>query len=337
MNFKAFIGIDISKLTLDIAILNPEKKTISHRKIDNNEEGFKQLVDMVNEKDASLIQHVMFCMEHTGVYGKPLCSFLSKNQLSYTLQTPLHIKQSMGMRRLKNDKTDAEMLAKYAYLHKEEIKLTNAPPKLLSHIRDLIVYRDRLVKIKVQLEVGIKDFSEFTDKETQLPILRNSNKNIEQISESIKEIEKQIAAAIKSSQEVKEIYNLIVSIPGIGLLIAANLITYTNCFHNFDSWRKFSCYCGVAPFERSSGTSLRLKPKISNMGSRKLKSLLGLAAISAVNYDTEMRAYYSRKIKEGKEKKVVLNAIKNKLISRVFATIKRGTPYVKIQQPIIAS
>jgi hypothetical protein len=73
------------------------------------------------------------------------------------------------------------------------------------------------------------------------------------------------------------------------------------------------------------------------MGNRKLKSLLGLAALSAVNYDKEIGAYYSRKIKEGKEKKVVLNAIKNKLISRVFATIKRGTPYVKIQQAIIAS
>jgi len=75
---------------------------------------------------------------------------------------------------------------------------------------------------------------------------------------------------------------------------------------------------------------LNIPAKVSPLGHKKLKALLTNGVMSAIQYDKELKAYYERKIAEGKLKYKVLNAVKNKLISRVFATVKRGTPYVEL-------
>lgn len=331
MEYKAFVGIDISKLTLDVVILFPSKQAIIHRKVDNTENGFKQLLSWL-KKHHDVLDDTLFCMEHTGVYGLPLSSFLSKNQLYYSFQAPLHIHKSMGLRRGKNDKADAAMLAKFAYLNKDEIKLSGVPSKSVQNIKNLLSFRERLVRSKVSLECPANELAAFTEKDLHITILRNSNKYVKQLKESILQVESEINSCIKSIPEIKRVADLIMSVPGIGPITTANLIVYTNCFTLFENWRKLACYCGVAPFEHSSGTSIKGKTKVSKFGNKKLKFLLGMGAVVAINCDDELKKYYDRRIKEGKDKSSTLNVIKNKMLSRAFAAVKRGTPYVKLKQ-----
>ncbi|MFA6517579.1 MAG: transposase, partial [Bacteroidia bacterium] len=103
---------------------------------------------------------------------------------------------------------------------------------------------------------------------------------------------------------------------------------YTRCFSTFDNARQLACYAGVAPFEYTSGTSIRGKTRVSPMANKKLKVLLSMCALNAKKADPEIGLYYLRKTEEGKNPMSVINAIRNKLILRVFATVKRGTPCV---------
>ncbi|MEO8109364.1 MAG: transposase [Ginsengibacter sp.] len=93
--------------------------------------------------------------------------------------------------------------------------------------------------------------------------------------------------------------------------------------------RKLACYCGVAPFEYSSGSSIRGRTQVHFMANKKLKCNLHMASLSAVKLDTDLKAYYEKKVAEGKSKLSVLNAVKNKLLARVVAVVNKQQEYVK--------
>ena len=150
------------------------------------------------------------------------------------------------------------------------------------------------------------------------------------LTRSIAQIDQELRQLIDQDPELKKLFDLAVSVKGIGLQIAANMLVATHGFTRFTTWRKFSCYCGLAPFEYRSGSSIRGKTRVSPLGNKRLKAMIGNGIASAIQNDPEIKAYYQRKLKEGKHKMVVMNAIKNKLISRVFAVIKRETPFVTI-------
>ncbi|AMR31541.1 hypothetical protein A0256_08930 [Mucilaginibacter sp. PAMC 26640] len=78
------------------------------------------------------------------------------------------------------------------------------------------------------------------------------------------------------------------------------MITSTHNFTSFSNWRKLACYIGKAPFEHTSGTSVRGKTQVSHLANKQLKKLLHLAAISAIIHNKELRAYYQRRISEAK-------------------------------------
>ena len=135
---------------------------------------------------------------------------------------------------------------------------------------------------------------------------------------------------------VKKNFELLKTVIGIGRITALGFLIFTQNFTAFDNARQFNCYAGVAPFENSSGTSLKGKTKISVLSNKKMKALLGNGVNSAIQHDKEFKNYYDKKIKEGKHKQSVKNALKSKIISRAFAVIKRQTPFVKFEHPMAA-
>ena len=145
----------------------------------------------------------------------------------------------------------------------------------------------------------------------------------------ILKIEKELMVIIKSDLKLKEQFQLLKSIKGIGNQIALYTIFYTEGFTKFRTHRQYATYCGVAPFPNTSGTSLRGKTKVTNLANKKLKSLLDLGAKSALQNNTEIKLFYERRLGMGKNKMSTINIIRNKLIARMFAVIKRGTPFVE--------
>jgi len=332
MRLMYFVGIDISKDNFDVCWCSQEDpERFVHRKFANSAAGCKQLLIWLR-KHKVVLNQCFFAMEHTGWYTLELCCFLQDQELTFALYSPLHLKRSLGLARGKNDRVDAQRIAHYAFLHRHELMPTQLPSASLLKLKNLFAFRERLVKNQTSLKQTIQDLKDTAHLVDNKFIIKQSEKQLKLIKQQIEQTEKQIEAAIKEDDQLQNSLRLLCSIPGIGLITAVALILATNNFTAFDDSRKFASYCGVAPFEHTSGTSIRGKTKTSHLANKRIKALLSNGAATAIQFDEELKNYYQRKLKEGKPKMVIINAVRAKLINRVFATINRGTEYVILRQ-----
>ena len=137
---------------------------------------------------------------------------------------------------------------------------------------------------------------------------------------------------IKKETKMQSNYKLSRSVKGVGKVLAIQMLLHTQNYTRFDEWRHFSAYCGLVPYPYQSGTSINGRRKIHSISDVKMKSLLSMSAISAIQHDSELKMYYKKRVEEGKHKMIALNIIRNKIVARIFATVKRGTPYVEINK-----
>lgn len=321
-----FIGIDVSKITLDVSLYHNK----GHKVFENSKSGFKALLGWVRKQTKTTEENLVFCLEHTGIYSLNLCSFLQEMELTYHLVSGLEIKRSLGIRRGKNDKMDAQGIAKYAYLHREELKPSNLPAKSILKLRTLLTYRSKLVRQASAHKAQVTEMKAVLGLDADAVILASIQEVLAVLETQKKAIEKQILRLIEEEQDLEQTYRNICSIKGVGLVLAATMIAQTNNFQAFDSWRQFACYAGIAPFENRSGSSYQGRTRVSNLGNRQIKALLSQAAATAIMHNPEMKIYYQRRLKEGKSKMSTLNIIRNKLVGRMFAIAKRKSPYVDI-------
>ena len=333
--FTLFVGIDISRNWFDASLTTDGlKKHMIHCQFENNTKGFKKFMVWVKKHAAQfgLKGPWLFCMEHTGVYTLPLCVFLEEQQLDFVTESALRIKRSLGIRRGKSDKADSKDIAKYAITNSKDLKISTLPSVKLMELKNFLTYRARLVKQRMMLKASSKEFNAFMPKKFSSDFIQNDSKELIKIlNAKIKAVQKAILEVINEEPELKRLYELVISVKGIGFVTTVTMLVFTNCFKAFENARKFACYIAIAPFDESSGTSFYIAPKVGKMGHTKIKALLSNACCSAIQYDEQIKAYYNRKIKEGKEKGCVQNNVKNKLISRIFAVVKRGTPFVELK------
>ncbi|MDH6309784.1 transposase [Dysgonomonas sp. PFB1-18] len=321
-----FIGIDISKKTLDICIYNavhnlPE----NYLCIANNLTGFKQFSKWLKSKKVDF-SSVVVCMEHTGIYNLDISLFLEELSIDYVAVSGLVIRRSLGFARGKTDMLDAYRISRYCYLLRDEHVYTRQKSKNLLRIRELISERRNYIKRSVQIKGYLTEYKNKKDESS----LSRYKTELDLISSFVKDIEKEILSLVSADSCLQSSYTLLTSIVGVSLVNAVNIILYTNNFTSFNNARSYACYCGVAPFGRQSGTSIHSAPRVSKQCNHLLKAELSQAALSASRFDAEIRLYYQRKIAAGKHHGSVMNAIKFKLICRMFAVIKRGSPFVKL-------
>ena len=98
-------------------------------------------------------------------------------------------------------------------------------------------------------------------------------------------------------------------------------------FKKFDNAKQLACHAGVVPFENSSGTSLQSRPRVSKKAHKGIKATLSNCVMSAMRYNAHFKAYYERKLKDGKNKYTIFNAMKNKLVRLIFSLAKQGKKY----------
>lgn len=326
-NYSIFVGIDVSKLKLDFTVLFNDASLQNFHFISNNDKkGIKDAIKKIKTKVSNL-QNVLFCFENTGVYSMPLCLNLSSLELDYWVVAPIEINKSKGLVRGKSDKTDSKDIAFYAKTHIHKLKLSTLPDVDVLKIKILLSERNKLIKSLKALDTSKEYESNFPTTMIK-DALRINKKVVKQLQKAMKEIELKIEEIVNQNQEIKQQSNLIQSIPGVGKQTAYQLICTTNCFRNFNNWRQLACYAGVAPFEYSSGSSIKGKTKVNHYADKQLKSLLNMCALSSMKYDPQIKVYFEKKVKERKNKMLVLNNIRCKILSRVFAVINRQTPYI---------
>ena len=331
-----FIGVDISKDCIDCALMRKEYPGLfKEKKFDNNLEGFESLEEWLQGSDIEL-KKSLFCMEHTGTYGLLFFAWLNQRDIDFCVEPGLRIKRSLGMTRGKNDKVDARRIADYAYTNINKLSLFSFPSKQILQDKQLLTYREQLVRIRASLKNSIKSHLQYEQITKKNIVTKDISDQIKQYNQRIKQLEKEITWLIESDQQLRKNFELATSVKGIGLVIAAFMLVTTNNFSSFANGRKYSCYIGLAPFEHTSGTSIKGRTATSHLANKTLKTLLSKGANSASKWDPEIKAYFLRKTEEGKDYKVIMNAIGCKLVNRVFATIKRQTPYVITYQQKVA-
>lgn len=325
-NYEEVVGIDVSKKTIDAYCYQSQV----HKAFVNDVIGYKSLIKWVLKvtKDST----VFYCFENTGYYSLKLALYFSSESIVYVEESPLKIKRSSGVVKEKTDRLDAELIARYAWLYREELEPSTV--KSTSHLElgRLLALRDQLVRNNAGFKGTLKEMKVLLSSPTTDSGCILLKRSIDYLEKQVHGIEIRIKEILKEDASMSKNYELLTSLKGVGLVVACQLIYHTGNFTRFESWRAFSSYCGTAPFKHESGTSIHRRKQCHYLGDRKMKSLLSMASVSAIQHDSELRLYYKRKLAEGKDKMLAINNVRNKLIARAFAVVKRGTPYVVLQQ-----
>lgn len=323
-----FVGFDVSKETLDACVLLGGQLH-SEKKLANEPKVLKQwLAQLVKELCVSKSEWLL-CMEHTGIYCAHVIEVTAYLGLDLWIEDASRIKAFHSLSRGKNDQLDAQRIAKYAYIKQEYAKLWQAPRPEIRKLKALNQLRKRLLNTRQRLAVPMGE-DEYMKIGAWAKEHQKHIKNIlKEVDLQIREIENEMNQIIASDEHLNALYSHISSVRGVGLIVGVSILVITNEFKWINDPRKMACQCGVAPFPYESGKSIRGRTKVSHRAHKPMKVLLNLAARSAVSSPGELRDYYQRKVEEGKNKMVVLNAIRNKIIHRVFACVRDQRKYDK--------
>ncbi len=327
-SFQFYVGIDIASNDFAASIFTDTKTAVQTlTEIPNDYSGFAQfqkwLVSNQVQSDNCII-----CLEATGVYGEALSYWLVTKGYPVAVEPPLKVKRAFSDKSHKNDKADSKKIAEYAYRYTDELKLWQPKANAIEQIKVLLMTREQLVEQKTALLNTLKTLQR---KVVQTPLANQIyHKNIDQFTDQIKKIEKELEKLIDKHPDFKITIRSLKSIPGVGFLLGANFLVATDGFENelTTNSRKAAAYIGICPYQHSSGTSVYKKPRIPKYGPARLRKLLHLAARSVKTHNEQFALYYNQKFAQGKQPKLILNNISNKLLKIMCAVVRTQKSYV---------
>jgi transposase len=325
-----YFGVDVSKHWLDFAIID---KRISDQpvciRVDNKRSDLLELKERLAKQKIGFGKRSLVVIEHTGVYKNNLLNFLIAQKCHVCVETALRIKKSLGIQRGKNDLIDSKRIVRYAIKHQDSLTLWEHPRKSLMQLKELLTLRTRIIGMHSRTTIPLAELVPFQTKAAHSNLVKINRPLFDGIAKSMSLVTLEINHIIKTDRLIKKQVKLVTSVPGIGIVNALHLICYTHEFTLCKNKQQLASYIGVAPFEYSSGISVKGKKHVHPLANKKLKSLFHIAAISTIRKNGYFKKYFDKKVKEGKPKMLIINNIRNKIVHRVFAVVKRGTPFVK--------
>jgi transposase len=328
---RFYLGMDVSKLWLDLAVLAViahQKQPMVTARFDNNAQGMKTLHQWLKKQSVSFDDKSLLVIENTGLYHRLIWEYCSVHNLPIYIGNGAHIKWSFGITRGKNDHIDSQRLCTYAYKHADELKATPVLNPVFLQLKDLMTARTRLLAQIRSTQVYLKELGLSNSPKIQKLMTQAHKAALDGMKKSLKLVEQQIRQVIATNAGIKNNYDLLVSVPGIGHLTAVYLICCTNNFTGNKSGKQLASYAGVVPFRDRSGTSIKGRDKVHKMANKDLKKLLHLCALAAIKYYPEFGDYFQRKKAEGKHPISIVNAIRNKIVLRAAAVVNNQRPYV---------
>ena len=311
------LGIDISKSKFDVALLLPDGR-LHHRVFLNSPSGFQQLSNWLSKRR---VNHVHACMEATGTYSEALALFLLNSGHIVSIINPAIIKAfaATEMSRTKTDKTDASLIARYCHLHQPPA-WAPAPPEI-SELQALLRRLEALLEMRQQevnrLAAGIQAES----------VVKSVTDHIAYLDEQIAHTQSTIKGHIDQNPSLKQQRDLLSSIPGVGDLTAAKLLSEIIDINHYRSARQVAAFAGLVPRHNESGSSVRGRPKLSKVGSPRLRKALYFPAIVATQHNPIIKAFSERLRERGKCPMQIIGAAMRKLIHIAYGVLKSGKPF----------
>ena len=328
-NYTTYLGIDVAKLTLDYCLVT-EDGQLERDQILNTQKSINTFLKNLKKAGHNL-NEILFVFENTGVYSSLLSLVLSENELDYAQVPALEIKRSLGITRGKSDKVDAKEIAYYAKRNTDKITLSLLPELNIQQLKIVFAEREKTIAAIKVFERTLEN-EMFLSREVFGSVKSINRQTVKYLKKQLSMLDDKIKKLIREDELLYKQQQLLKSIPGIGEITSVYILIVTKGFTAFTNGRKFACYSGVAPFEHSSGTSIKGKTRVSHLADKKMKSLLHMVSLTAIKYDPELKEYYTRKKAEGKHTMLVLNNIKCKIVYRIFAVIQRESNFVNLQK-----
>jgi len=337
MERELYIGVDVSKNWLDLAyydgVVVDWKQ--GHIRVDNKESGYIQ-IDRWLKKLGVNREYVLFCMEYTGLYCQDFRLWLERKGYVYGMVQPRKMhrfepdlgENERALDRIKTDEMDSFRIAIYCENHCRKIKASPSrlPGEAYFRLKRLMAERKQYTRQSVLYKQHLHDISVYDTEGSR----ERKKAGLGLLTEQIRQTDAEIRRIIESDPALKRNYELLCSIKGVGIVVAVETIVLTENFTSITNPRKYACYIGIAPAKKESGVSVRGGEHVSRKGFTQAKADLSLICLVAIRHDPGIRAYWQRKKAEGKHSGIVLNAVKFKIVLRMFAVIKRQKPYVEI-------
>jgi transposase len=310
----ANLGIDIAKKKFDVALYRNGK--FKHKSFENKPSGFDSLIAWLKLHDVAICHA---CLEATGSYGDALAKFLFQAGQLVSVVNPSRIKcfGQMELLRTKTDKTDAKLIARFC--ERMNPPAWQPDPPEIEHLRALGRRRDALVCMRTQ-ELNRSGVTDSSVNESIQNVTSFLEDEIEKISELIRE-------HINKNLGLKKKRDLLKSIPGVGDVTIEAILSEANGFEGFETVEKVVAYMGLSPKARDSGTSVKGKPSICKIGSARLRKILYMPALSAIQYNPPVNALYKRLKAKSKNGMIIACACMKKLVHIIYGVMKNEIPF----------
>jgi transposase len=321
-----YVGIDVAADTFTVAIFTkPGQPTIAGPAFANTMEGLEDFHRWLAEQRATP-ENAVVCLEATGVYAETLCYYLCSKHVRVAVEPPLKVKRAFQQYAHKNDTVDAQQIAEYAHRFYDELRFWSPPHESLEQLRVLLAAREQFVHQRT----GVKNtLAALRRKPIQTPMVNHAyEKTVEQLTQTINALEREMKRLIDQDHNFRNQLLIVTGIPGIGFLLASNLLVMTRGFTQSVHAKRLAAYLGIAPIQHTSGKSVFRSAQSRHFGPATPRKLLYLAACSVVTHNLEFRKYFLRKTAEGKSPRLVLNNVANKLLKLVCALTKSQQPYI---------
>ena len=310
-----YCGIDISAETFDICVQSEDGNFIWHQ-LANNSNGFKQLLQLCSP-------NYHFVMETTGAFHLPLCFYLHEKNCNYSVVNALQIKRyiQMNLEHSKSDKKDAKYICMYGIERKPQ--QYQMPCQQYFECRQL----------NNAIESLTREITSFTNKiyaaeklkMDSLAVIKSYKNIIKNVKAELKKLETELDKKLKIWQP--DLTKKVQSVKGIGKRATAILIVFTQAFEHTATYQQLISYAGLSPKEYSSGKSIKGKTRISKIGGKQLRHTLYMCALNAKANNAACKELFDRLVAKGKNKKLAIIAVCNKLLKQVFAVVKSGILY----------
>jgi transposase len=313
---KIILGIDISKKHFDVSILIDDKH--KNKKFYNNVTGFQLLKNWIAKHG---IDKVHVCMEATGFYGENLAEFLFKDGYKVSIINPSCIKAYARSKlcRHKTDKIDSQLIAEYC--NKYNPNLWQPLPSEIKNFREL----ERCIN---SLKLQHNQITNQLENKMQSDFISNIWQDLKlNIEDKIKALYQKANALFIKSNYLKEAYTNLQTIPGIGKITAITLLAEIPDINTFKNARQLAAYAGLTPSQKFSGSSVKGKPKLSKIGSRRLRKAMFFPALVAKKHNIYIKNFCKNLEKKGKHAFCIIGAAMRKLLQIVFVILKYNTVF----------
>ncbi len=320
-NLEQFVlGIDVSKLKLDVALLANGK--VKNKVVENRLLGYQALGQWLDKQGVSPAG-LKVCMESTGPYSEPAALALIDMGMLVSIVNPARVKgfaQSQLVRN-KNDRVDAALLARFGALMQPEP--WQAPPK---EYRELRAWVDRLASLK-DIHQQESNRLEAHQLAKQAALIDNVQAHLDWLQEQIKQLETDIDDHIDRHPDLAKDTELMSSIPGLGRVTAAKVLAYAGDIRRFSSAKALAAFAGLTPRQRQSGTSVMGRTALSRSGHKTLRTALYMPGLVARRHNRPLAEFADRLAGAGMAKKAVVGAVMRKLIHLIYGVINSGKPF----------